>query len=394
MGSIASSGSRVARTFDLAVVGAGIAGLGVALAAARAGRKVVVIERDSRANGASIRNFGFVTVTGQRGGAHWARARRSRDIWAEIAPRAGIPVLQHGLVMPAYRQEAADVLHAFLRTEMGAECRLIDRAEAIRRLPLLRTEGLREVLFSPHELRVESREALPQLARWLGAALGVEFRWNTTALSVEDRGVATSTGFIAADATVVCPGDCFTALYPDVIARHALQVCTLQMLRVTGESAPRMESVVMSDRSCARYEGFTALPEAAALQARLDLEKRALRDFGVHLIAVQSSDGSLVVGDSHVYGACAEPFARAEIEEMILAAMDEVLVLPERRVSERWTGSYAYSPTRAVLVERPAKNVRLVMVTGGTGASTGLALGEQVVADLFHPSAAIAQALQ
>ena len=388
------SDSRSARTFDLAVVGAGVVGLGVALAAAREGRKVVVIDRDTRANGASIRNFGFVTVTGQRAGAHWGRARRSSDIWAEIAPQAGITVLQQGLVMPAYRAEAAEVLHAFLRTDMGAECRLISETEASRRLPLLRTEGLREVLFSPHELRVESREALPQLTRWLAAAHRVEFRWNTAALSVEDRGVATSAGFIAADAAVVCPGDNFTVLYPDLIARHALKVCTLQMLRMAGEGVPRMESTVMSDRSLARYEGFSALPESAALQARLGRERPEMREFGIHLIAAQSADGSLVMGDSHVYSAAAEPFARADIEEMILTAMDEVLDLPNRRVSERWTGSYASSGSRTVLVERPATNVRLVMVTGGTGASTGFALGEQVAADLFSPSAAVSKALE
>jgi FAD dependent oxidoreductase TIGR03364 len=386
--------TRSGRTFDLAVVGAGIVGLGVALAAAREGRHVVVIDRDSRANGASIRNFGFVTVTGQRAGAHWARARRSRDIWAEIAPRAGIEVLQQGLVMPAYRPEAVEVVYAFLRTDMGAECRLISETEAMRRLPLLRTHGLREVLFSPHELRVESRVALPQLARWLEAALAVEFRWNTAALRVDDRGVTTSTGFITAEAAVVCPGDDFTLLFPEIIARHALKICTLQMLRMAGDGLPPMLSPVMSDRSLARYEGFSALTESAALQARLDRERPGMREFGIHLIAAQSSDGALIVGDSHVYGAAAEPFARADIEELILSAMDEVLVLPHRRVSERWTGSYASSGSRTVLVERPATNVRLVMVTGGTGASTAFALGEQVVADLFNPSVAVAKALE
>ena len=58
-------------TFDLAVVGAGMVGLAHAYAAARAGKRVVVIERDARANGASIRNFGFITVTGQERGESW-----------------------------------------------------------------------------------------------------------------------------------------------------------------------------------------------------------------------------------------------------------------------------------------------------------------------------------
>src|ERR1700760_3922948 len=79
--------------FDLAVVGAGIIGLATALAAARRKLKVVVIDRDAQANGASIRNFGFVTVTGQERSSMWARARRTREIWREVAESAAIPVI-------------------------------------------------------------------------------------------------------------------------------------------------------------------------------------------------------------------------------------------------------------------------------------------------------------
>ena len=52
MMSVSRTASAAPR-FDLAVVGAGIVGLAHALAAARAGLKVVVIERDLRASGAS-----------------------------------------------------------------------------------------------------------------------------------------------------------------------------------------------------------------------------------------------------------------------------------------------------------------------------------------------------
>ena len=79
--------------FDLAVIGAGIVGLAHALAAARLGKRVVVLDRDAQANGASVRNFGFITVTGQERGPVWRRARRSRDVWAEIAGPAGIALL-------------------------------------------------------------------------------------------------------------------------------------------------------------------------------------------------------------------------------------------------------------------------------------------------------------
>ena len=54
---------QLSRQYDLAVVGGGIIGLAHAYLAARKGLKVVVIERDGAATGASVRNFGFITIT-------------------------------------------------------------------------------------------------------------------------------------------------------------------------------------------------------------------------------------------------------------------------------------------------------------------------------------------
>jgi glycine/D-amino acid oxidase-like deaminating enzyme len=109
--------------FDIAIVGAGILGLAHALAATRLGLRAVVVDRDERAVGASIRNFGFITVTGQQSGACWRRAMRSRDVWDEVAPQAGIATLHSGLVVVARRPEAVAVLEAFCRTEIGRRCR-------------------------------------------------------------------------------------------------------------------------------------------------------------------------------------------------------------------------------------------------------------------------------
>jgi glycine/D-amino acid oxidase-like deaminating enzyme len=107
--------------YDVAVIGAGIVGLAHALAAARRGKSVVVIDRDAQANGASIRNFGFVTVTGQQQGACWSRAMRSRDVWAEIVAEAGIAVAHEGLAVIARRPEAMAVLESFRANEMGRD---------------------------------------------------------------------------------------------------------------------------------------------------------------------------------------------------------------------------------------------------------------------------------
>src|SRR6516165_1558740 len=161
-----------ASRFDLAVVGAGIVGLATALAGARRGMRVLVIDADTQANGASVRNFGLVAVTGQERGLMWQRARRSREVWREVA---GIEVVHKGLWMLARRAESVQVLEAFLDTEMAEVCRLLSASEARRRWPTLRAAALEAVLESTGELRVESRTAIPRLAEWLAHEHGVTF---------------------------------------------------------------------------------------------------------------------------------------------------------------------------------------------------------------------------
>jgi FAD dependent oxidoreductase TIGR03364 len=370
------------KSYDLAVVGSGIVGLGSALAAARAGKRVVVVERDAACIGASIRNFGFVTVSGQRRGVHWQRARRSRDVWAEVAPKAGIEVVHRGTTILARRPEAVAVAEAFLRTEMGGGCRLLGADEATTMAPALRCGEEAEILYSPHELRVESRTAIPKLAAWLTAEMGVDFYWSTAVREIAVPRIVTSRGELRADAVIVCPGHDRSTLYADRISPAGLSVCTLQMLRVRPAGAVALHTAVMSDLSLGRYEGFADLPEAAALKARLAGEEAEALAAGVHLIVVRSADGSLVVGDSHVYGDAPAPFASDRFDALILAEMDKVLDLGAWSVAERWTGNYVSSRTDVVWTDAPERNVRIAMVTGGTGASTGFALGEEMVASL------------
>jgi D-hydroxyproline dehydrogenase subunit beta len=369
--------------YDLAVVGAGIVGMACALAAARRGRRVVVIDRDAQANGASVRNFGFVTVTGQKRGAMWDRACRSRDVWAEVAPQAGVAILHQGLMMAARRAEAVAVLEAFLKTEMGEGCRLLTPGEVARDHPHLAGDGLLAALWSAHELRVESRQAIPRLAAWLAARRGVEFLWGAAALSVETGRVVTTQGVVEAGAVAVCPGDDLFSLFPERVSAAGVTRCKLQMLRLA-DPGFQLSAGVMSDLGLARYAGYAALPEAEALRARLAAEQPEHLAHGVHLIVVQSADGSLVVGDSHHYAPTPDPFSHQAVDDLILEEYAAVFGRPASPVIERWTGTYASAPDRTVLIDAPMPGVRLVMVTTGAGASTGFALGEEVVADLLN----------
>jgi D-hydroxyproline dehydrogenase subunit beta len=383
-GSSPSRPAAVSGSFDVAIVGAGIVGLAHALAAARLGKRVIVIDRDAHAVGASIRNFGFITVTGQQAGNCWQRAMRSRDIWAEIAPKAGIAIAHEGLCVVARRPEAKRVLEAFLATEMGRACRMLTAQQAATHVSSLRLQAAEAALWSPHDLRVESRTAIPQLARWLEQSLGVTFLRATLVKDVSPPVIETTLGRVTAETAIVCPGTDFLTLFPERIAAYNVTTCKLHMLRVDpGQTAPALNAAVMSDLGLVRYLGYAELPEAAALKKRLEAEQATALEHGVHLIAVRSDDGSLVVGDSHHYGAAADPFAPTFVDDIIMDEFDAVLDLQHRRILERWVGYYASSPDGLMFCDAPRDDVRIVVVTSGTGASTSFAIAEEVVGEMF-----------
>jgi FAD dependent oxidoreductase TIGR03364 len=367
--------------FDLVVAGAGIVGLAHALAAARRGLRVAVFERDARAASASVRNFGFVTITGQDDDVTRERARRSRDVWEEVAAAARITVHQRGALVAARRPAAMQVLTQFAAGPMGRGCSLLDPAQALSRLPIL-DPAIAGALWSPYELRVEARDALPALARWLEERYGVVFAWETAVLGVDGAGVRHAAGAVAANAVVLAPGAAVAAFAPELAKRVGLRHCRLQMMRLAAPG-PMLPGVLMGDLSLVRYGGFAAQPGAAALREELEHECALALAHGVHLIVAQAADGSLVVGDSHHYADHAEPFASEAVDALILAELGALLELARVEIIERWNGYYPVADVTPVLNEEIATRVRLVTVTSGTGMSTAFAIGEETIATLF-----------
>jgi D-hydroxyproline dehydrogenase subunit beta len=318
-----------------------------------------------------VRNFGFITVTGQGAGLTWQRAQRSRALWADVAPRAGIEIVHEGLWLLARRPAAWDVLQAFAATEMGTACTLHREGPGW----MARGTG---VLHSPHELRVESRSALPRLAAWLAEQHGVRFAWGEEVLERGAEHLLTTKRRWHAPRVVFCPG------VPGGLTRrwltaHLLRLSRLQMLRWRPSTPLRLGAGLMSDLSLVRYAGYAALPEAEPLRAQLQAECPEMLAAGIHLIAVQSADGSLVVGDSHHTEPAATPWGSEAVDDLILAELHDCLARPAGRVVERWLGHYPVGHTEDALIEAPDPATRLVLVTSGTGASTAFAIAEEVI---------------
>ena len=169
----------------------------------------------------------------------------------------------------------------------------------------------------------------------------------------------------------------------DRLAAYGVTRCKLHMMRVRPERHDARPPPAMSDLGLVRYLGYAELPAAGALRARLEAEQAQHLADGVHLIAVRSADGSLVVGDSHHYAATPDPFAPRAVDDLILDEYGRVFDGPLPPVIERWTGTYASAADRLMLVDRPSDALRIVVITSGTGASTSFAIAEEVVVDLF-----------
>lgn len=368
---------------DLAVVGGGIVGLAHALLAAKSGLSVSLIEARGRPTGASIRNFGLITVTGQKRGEVWNMCRRSRDLWSSLAQEAGLPILQRGMVVAAQTEEAEAVIQAFAATEMGEDCRVVDSREAARYSPLLRENRIRAALWSPHELRVEPREAIPAFISLLSRMPNVQLRFGDPAAQIDPGHVRTFSGAgIKAKAIVACLGADLRSWKPEICERESLHLTRLNMLRIRPRpGSPDLATPAISDLTLGRYEGFAALPAAAPLLERQRRDQQDMLDHGIHIIAVRSADGSLILGDSHhpCNDHADDPFQRADVDEHILTAASAFLDLDDVAVVERWTGAYATARDVDMVLENTAPGVTAAAVIGGKGMTMSFGFAEHAL---------------
>lgn len=368
--------------FDIAIVGAGIVGLAHAWMAARKGWRVVVLEKDRFCQGASVRNFGFVTITGQRAGDTWRRARASRDFWLEIAQSAHIDICHRGLLVVGQRQNAGIVLEAFKASEMGQDCELLSAKELANRYPEVRSQGIWGGLYSPHELRVESRDAIPQITQWLKETYDVHFLFEQELLEVSMPLLRTANMEIFTDRLVLATGTELSGVAQPYLKDKGVSLTQLQMLRIQPPDGFKMQSAVMSDLSLVRYAGYTGLQAHDNLLDELNSECKASLEAGIHLIAVQSLDGSIVVGDSHHPAHESGPFSQEKVDQLILKHLSDTLQLDTYSTIERWTGRYPVMPgEQDALILAPTPDVRVVSVVSGTGASTAFGIAQDVMND-------------
>ena len=370
------------KKYDVAVVGAGIVGLAVALTAAKQGKKVVVFDRSPRSMGASIRNFGLIWPIGQSAGANLDRAMRSRGVWLDLAEKAGIDLAENGSLTLAYHDDEQAVLEEFAdkSLENGYDCALLTPSEIAEKSPATRTEGLKSGLWSRTECTVSSRQALPHLAAYLEEAMGVDFYWSRAITHVEPGHVSDFYEVWGAERVYICGGQDFETLYPKTFAESGITRCKLQMMRTASQpEAWKLGPSLCAGLTLRHYDNFADCPSLAAVDARYDLENPFFKQWGIHVLLSQNSFGELIIGDSHEYGWDVQPFDQADINREIMEYLRTFAHFPDVDIAEMWHGIYPKIPGKTSLVQEVEPNIWVVNGLSGAGMTLSFGLAGEIV---------------
>jgi FAD dependent oxidoreductase TIGR03364 len=373
---------------DVLIVGAGIIGLAHAALAADRGLTVTVIDRDDRAVGASIRNFGHCCITAQSGELY-ELAQTGRKHWLDFAARAGFWATESGAVVVARTVTELAVLQELSDRREPGQILMLDADDVRARLRTngAASESILGGAWLRDDLRVDPRTTVAELAGWLSQQPGVSVLWNTSATRFEpgttrSAAVRTNRGVLEADRVFVCVGHDVDYLFPQAAAEHGIRRCALQMALAEQPAGVELEPAVLTATSMLRYDAFAEVPSAQALREELAAAAPELLDVGANVMFTQRPDGTLLVGDSHSYNLTQDPFLAEATSSRLLAEIQSVLGLEELTITERWQGVYASSDTGPLFVRDVAPGVTAVSVTSGIGMTVSFGLAERNLATL------------
>jgi len=373
----------------LIVIGGGIQGLAHALAAAKRGWTVTLVERNSQAIGASIRNFGMFWPIGQAPGLGREAALHGRSIWLEAAKGAGFVAHDVGSIHLATRADEWAVLEEFHAkgAGLGYTTELLTRDETFSRSPVAHRSHVMGGLFSPEEVNVDSREAIARIPAWLAEVYGVHILYGTPVVGIDaHRAVLADGRVLEADRIVLCPGDDLRTLFPGHPSMASIRLCKLQMLKTAAVPGFDMGPMIASGLTLQHYACFQHCTSLAALKRRIAEETPEINAYGIHVMASQfhRPGGGLIIGDSHEYGADITPFDKPEINQIIVRELKRIIELPSWDISETWSGVYAKVSDRLTILEEVAPDCWISVAPGGAGMTLSFGL-----ADFFWQDAAM-----
>jgi glycine/D-amino acid oxidase-like deaminating enzyme len=349
-------------------VGGGIVGAACAWEAARAGLRVVVIERSVIGGGATAAGMGHIVVMDDSE-AQFALTNYSQQLWQEIAPALPSEVEYEEcgtLWVAADEEEMAEVQRkvVFYRTR-GVAVEVLD-AEALREAEPNLRRGLCGGLLVPQDSVIYP----PCAARYMlehAQSLGAVLRVGANVVALNNDGVKLSDNtFISAGATVNATGSWATQLTPGIDVQK------------------RKGHLLITDR----YPGFVRhqLIELGYLKSA-----HSIRSDSVAFNAQPRKTGQILIGSSRQYGVDDGRIEAAMLSRMLARAEEYMPGITQLSAVRAWTGFRAATPDKLPLIGPCPGYDRLYLATGheGLGITTSMGTAKLLVDQLLHRPSAI-----
>lgn len=366
---------------DVAIVGAGIAGLAHAYMALQKGYKVVLFEREAFAIGASVRNFGLIWPIGQLPGEGLELAMRAREHWIKLAEQNVFWLNQNGSLHAVHHHDELGVLEEFmdLYKDTPYQCNMLSPEEAIKKSPALKRSGLKGALYSKTECTVYSRDAVRQLAQWLQSKYGLIIKFGCLVKEITLPEVVTNQGTWKVEKAIVCSGADFETLYPNEFQQSVIVKCKLQMMKAVTNESLSIGPSLCGGLTLRHYAAFSKCPSLKQVIDRYDQQQPQFSTHGIHVLVAQTQAGELILGDSHHYGQTLEPFDEEQIHDLILGYLNTFTELHELKITQRWNGVYAKLKEGLFMTTTPAPGVTIVNGLGGAGMTLSFGVAERIV---------------
>jgi len=375
-------------TYDLIIVGAGALGTFHAYHAAKRGKRVLLLEKDSRPVSSTVRNFGQVVPSGLSG--RWFDyGRRSLEIYREIQSQTDITVRQNGSVYVASDQDEWALCNELFdrRQSQSYPCELLSADQTLARYPHLQPNYVQGGLYFPDELSVEPDSMIYRVIDFMVERYGVVYQPNATVIDCQSamgRAAVTLAGddYYEAERVIICSGYEFRLLFPDLFANSGLIVSKLQMMRTVPMSGISLPGNILTGLTIRRYEAFAECPSYANLTAARPEHLVDLEKWGIHLLFKQAIDGSFIIGDSHEYA----PANRIDdlgfdtkdaINALIINEAKRIVNFPVEQISQTWAGFYAQTPAE-IFEHDVDDHIRIVTGIGGKGMTSAAGYTEGV----------------
>lgn len=356
------------KTYDIAIVGAGIVGTACAAALAREGLSVVIIDRNAPATGVTAAGMGHIVVMDDSE-AQFALTNYSQTLWRKLSDElpATCEYERCGTIWVAANVEEMNEVR--LKNEFfnsrGVKTEILDLDSLIEAEPNLAPD-LAGGLLVPGDSVVYQPAATRHLLE-IAVASGAEVKCGSAALTIDDTGVSLANNErVSAGIVINAAGDAANLLSPQLKIK------------------PRKGHLVITDR----YKGFVKhqLVELGYLRSAHSSETDSVA-FNVQ----PRKTGQILVGSSRQFDAAEREIDFEIVRQMTSRAYRFMPRLVELLATRIWTGCRPATPDNLPYIGKVPgfQNVFAAAGHEGLGITTSLGTAELLAAEITGRTPAI-----